>query len=310
MLNQPNTQITSEIQSSDVIITSDPRATDKAETNATLFHAAAVSSNENAASPSALAVAPTDYVAAVNDAMRAMKDALNSSASLEVLLNTFVNVEDRKEELYEFGHEKAYEMLQNAYALAQTAFGTRKQEWIELSKERGFDITVKTENRYTRIVKTMWAKSEYCNDKKIVVWKHNRSTEKYANVFRYMDENNIPATKVASVLRSYKNKDHGNGLSGIVAADRANHASKPASDLPDGYNIACQLVESTKPSTIGVVKCPSTIRRPAGSGMIYLAARLEGDELHLLGDVKIPDKMVASDLQRIMKNAETGTAAE
>lgn len=299
-----------EIQNANGIGTPDPRADIKAEAHAGQNDIVAAPSSESAASSSAGAVASKDYVAAVNTAMREMKDALNSSASLKALLDTFVNAEDKTEELYEFGHEKVYEMLQDAYALAQTAFDMRRNEWIELSKERGFDITVKTKNKYTRIVKTMWAKWGYCKTEEKYKWHNNRSTEKYANAFRYMDDNNVHVTEIAKKLKSYESEDYGNGLSGIVAADRAAYAAKQASDVPDGKAIALKLAASTKRSTIGVVKYHPTIRRTAGNGIIYLAARLEGDELHLLGDVQIPDKMVANDLQRIMRNTESKIAAE
>lgn len=155
------------------------------------------------------------------------------------------------------------------------------------------------------------------------VWQHDRSAEKYANVFRYLHTQKVAPADVADFIDNFAHQTYGNRLTGIEAKDRWDNRTQPtpkklndktaqkrekqkaayiarAESMDNG-----DVMEMAKPKKLpDAVQFGSAIFRVLGDNMVivgYDAWEPEAYEKHLLARGK---KMIDEENQIMEKQKQ------
>ena len=133
------------------------------------------------------------------------------------------------------GRRSLYEMLARAYEIGLTL---RKPEnkgaFIRLLKDDGLETVAENYgkergNPWNAVVKLLFGETVIVND--FTVFVENRSAGKYANIFRYLENHQVPFGKVVSFIETFDDPDFGPALKGIEAADRKETPSATKSPI-------------------------------------------------------------------------------
>ena len=122
------------------------------------------------------------------------------------------------------------------------------------------------------------------------VWTPNRSAEKYAVVFRYLQNHNVTPEDAAKFIENFDDKTHGKRLLGIERAGRfearSNSPAKaPSQEVIDKQNAYIARAEARKNWNVFAVEKPSTF--PSDVQFARAVIKVEGDELVIVGYQKM-----------------------
>lgn len=124
-------------------------------------------------------------------------------------------------------------------------------------------------------------------------WSPNRSAEKYAVVFRYMQDQGIKPENAAHYIDAFNVKPYGTKLGGIERAGRAaanaGKAPKPESQVViDKRNAYVARAEARKNHNVFAVEKPNTW--PSKVRYAKAVVKIEGDELVIVGFTEMDEK--------------------
>ncbi len=179
---------------------------------------------------------------------------------------------------------KLYDLLQNAYGVVCELADDKNEPLLEtLMGER--DLSYKDDtNPLTPLVQLLWGKWG-TNTKGAKVWKSNTSASKYANVFRYLMAQGVPAATVAKHTANYKHKTHGNRMEGIINADRAANPNKK------GIAKRKKKLDHIETKTSGVeFTMPPGAAAKAQDGWIVMFGRVDGSKMKVIRAAEFKDK--------------------
>ena len=248
----------------------------------------------------------TNSIETLVNAVMAQDEALASPVEgLEERLERLARAQKSQDFIDEWGHKRTYRLLQAAYSdclYIETERGSA--EFAEVTTRRQVAVG-QGKNRFLPMVKVMWGGFDETADRvtyegvgNLVKWRHNRSAEKYANVFRYLSENDVPPETVADFIETFQHKTHGKKLDGIVQADVAAH--REAVEVVATGSGGSLLSDRKMIHAFATVQKPERISKT--EGLVYLVARVVGDELELLGDISIKDDVVKNELPKLAEN--------
>lgn len=156
-----------------------------------------------------------------------MSNENNTTNHVNTLVASFqtsftANLEQQRE--FEVrGYRALYTQVAEAFAIAQTILKPEnKSEYEAALKERGIDLPKGKSNPYLPVIKLLygsWA------DEQKTIFEPNRSAEKYACVFRYLNKRKgkIAQKDIVGHIEEYSDATYGTALKGIEAQDRAEH---------------------------------------------------------------------------------------
>ena len=210
-------------------------------------------------------------------------------------------------------HERTRLMLQVAYSDCLYVLNNEagQKEFAIASTERGIPQASNDENKFLPIVKTIWGRfveeaANEQNGKPQKVWKHNRSAEKYASVFRYLLDNAVSPDGVAQHIENYEHQQYGRKINGIIAADRAKYGSAGTRRVNTYSVTAGKLLSSKGMKHFSTVKKPSFIQ--ASEGAVVLVARVVDGNLQLLGDISLETAIIEKGVVELAKRLEETTS--
>lgn len=116
----------------------------------------------------------------------------------------------------------------------------RHEELVKEIIRRQVPLPMTGQNKYLPLVRCMWGKFDWSAPRvshlgttNLVVWKPDRSFEKYAAVYLWAETMGYTPDNLADKLEQFKHEKHGRGISGVVAymselhGERRNVADKP-----------------------------------------------------------------------------------
>lgn len=209
-------------------------------------------------------------------------------------------------------HERTRLMLQVAYGDCLYAISTEegRRELVLAMDARKVTKATGEQNKFLPIVKTIWGRYveeevKGQNGPSKTVWKHNRSAEKYASVFRHLLDEKVPLDSVAQYIETYAHKEHGAKLNGIIAADCAKYGGKGKRSISTNSADAEKLIAENGMKAFSTVTKPDFIK--ATEGAVVIVARVVNGQLELLGDLKVEDKTINQGLVDLANRRDVPT---
>lgn len=168
-----------------------------------------------------LNIAAPSFAAPVIASERDFEDYLRSFSKLYNAEKD--GLHDATEKLNVAKHDSAYHRVAEALAMSQVLMLPEHATYLAKNlMARGINLAKDGENAYLCIVRLLfgkWGEEKVEGDAVVQKWKSDRSAEKYANVLRYLNDNNVAPKDVPSKIAEFPGK-----LKGMEAADRAAHA--------------------------------------------------------------------------------------
>lgn len=134
-----------------------------------------------------------------------------------------------------FGRRAVYEELGHAFAIARTLLMRSNRHHVKALLEE-CQMTTQAERFIKKTGTNNWAyicgllygawEEQSAGDSTFLVFKRDRSAEKYGNVMRYLYEHNVSAQAAAMFIETFNDPVFGKALLGIEKADRAAHPAK------------------------------------------------------------------------------------
>ncbi|EWY37483.1 hypothetical protein N825_17890 [Skermanella stibiiresistens SB22] len=284
----------------------DVTTTKTSATTEVYSHGVSIGQDELTEADAAHTVADANSTEALLASIKREKEALTSKVdSLEQRLDRLQKVQKERSTYDDWGHKRTYRLLQLAYDDCLYIMSEQgRHEFAQAATKRQVPVG-QGGNSFLPMVKVMWGEFDYSvpsvkfeGSDNLVKWRHNRSAEKYANVFRYLHDNEVAVEAVALFIENFRSKEYGDKLNGIVAADQAANAVSPkVKASPDEGRAA--LSDRSLTNAIATIPRPSSINQT--EGLVIIVARAVGDELDLLGEVNIEQKVLDDELPKIAK---------
>ncbi|WP_333605188.1 hypothetical protein [Novosphingobium sp.] len=134
-----------------------------------------------------------------------------------------------------FGRRAVYQELAHAFAIARTLLMRSNRHHVKALLEE-CQMTTQAERFIKKKGTNNWAyicgllygswEEQSAGDSTFLVFKRDRSAEKYGNVMRYLYEHNVSAQAAAMFIETFSDPVFGKALLGIEKADRAAHPAK------------------------------------------------------------------------------------
>lgn len=134
-----------------------------------------------------------------------------------------------------FGRRAVYNELAHAFAIARTLLMRSNKHHVKALLEE-CQMTTQAEKFVKKTGTNNWAyicgllygswEQQPAGDSTFLVFKRDRSAEKYGNVMRYLYEHNVSAQAAAMFIETFDDPVFGKALLGIEKADRAAHPAK------------------------------------------------------------------------------------
>jgi hypothetical protein len=182
------------------------------------------------------------------------------------------------------GHRVLWEQIAEAFAVAQGIIKKETEaDYHAALKERDIKpATGKGSNPYLPVVKLLYGEWK---DEQHTVFEPNRSAEKYACVFRYLNKHFADKSQAETVahIENYSTS-YGNHLKGMEAQDRAeNQKPGPKVDSKTAFDIGSKITGAI------VIDRPDFVPEDAKMGQLWFKTGKDG-KVYILGFRKLDDK--------------------
>lgn len=191
---------------------------------------------------------------------------------------------DKQREFQVRGLRSLWTQIAEAFAVAQTILKPEnKKDYDAALVERSIEPAKSKGNPYTPVVKLLYGEWK---DEQHTLFAPNRSAEKYACVFRYLNKRRgkIAQADIVGHIEGYTHAIYGNHLKGIEAEDRADHKPKGKSKADDSEAL---IIGSTTEDGIAVDR-PGFVPEDVSMGQLWFKTGKDG-KVYILGYRKIEE---------------------